>query len=91
MPRAWVTSEAYGALVEVLVQVRQEAGLSQRDLAARLAKPRSYISKIETKERRIDVVELIELANGLGLEPSRMFAAIVDAIERDANLRDAST
>lgn len=91
MPRAWVTSEAYSALIEVLVQVRQEAGLSQRDLAARLAKPRSYISKIETKERRIDVVELIELANGLGLEPSRMFAFIVDAIERESGLRDANT
>lgn len=91
MPRAWVTSEAYSALIEVLVRVRQEAGLSQRDLAARLAKPRSYISKIETKERRIDVVELIELANGLGLEPSRMFASIVDAVERESGLRDAST
>jgi transcriptional regulator with XRE-family HTH domain len=82
MPRAWVTSEAYNALVEVLVQARASAGLSQRDLAERVEKPRSYISKIETKERRIDAIELIDLAEALGIEPRRLFDEVVVAVRQ---------
>lgn len=82
MPRAWVTSEAYSALVEVLVQARQEAGLSQRDLAERLGKPRSYVSKIETKERRIDVLELIDLADALGVDPHDALDRLIIAIKQ---------
>jgi transcriptional regulator with XRE-family HTH domain len=81
MPRAWVTSEAYSALIEVLVQVRQEAGLSQRDLAERLEKPRSYVSKIETKERRIDVLELLDLADGVEISPEALLLRITTAVE----------
>lgn len=80
MPRAWVTSEAYSALVEVLVQVRVDGGLSQRDLAERLEKPRSYISKIETKERRIDVLELLDMAEALGIEPEALLRRITTAV-----------
>lgn len=79
MPRAWVTSEAYSALVKVLVQARQEAGLSQRDVAERLEKPRSYISKIETKERRIDVLELIDLAHALEVDAFELFKTVISA------------
>jgi transcriptional regulator with XRE-family HTH domain len=81
MPRAWVTSEAYSSLIEVLVQVRQEAGLSQRDLAERLEKPRSYVSKIETKERRIDVLELLDLADGVEISPEALLLRITTAVE----------
>lgn len=80
MPRAWVTSEAYNALVEVLVQVRTEARLSQRDLAERLDKPRSYISKIETKERRIDVLELLDMADALDINPQALLHRIIGAV-----------
>ena len=46
------------AVVENLRKARMEAGLRQEDVAQKLGKPQSYISKIERGERRVDVVEL---------------------------------
>lgn len=44
-------------LCQKLKKVRLEAGLTQADLAQRLNKPQSYVAKIETQERRLDLVE----------------------------------
>ncbi len=52
-------------MVQLLVQERLSAALTQRDLAERLKKPRSYVSKIEVCERRIDVMELIHYLRAL--------------------------
>lgn len=43
-----------------------EAGLNQVDVAKRLRKPQSFVSKFETGERRIDPVELRHLARIYG-------------------------
>jgi len=82
MPRAWVTSDAYSAVVAVLVETRKATGLSQRDLSDRLGKPRSYISKIETKERRVDVLEFIELAEALDIQPDDLFGRVTAALRK---------
>lgn len=78
MPRAWVTSPEYDRLVRLLIDARVRAGLSQRTMAERLAKPRSYVSKVETKERRLDVLEFIEWANAAGADPSDLFGTILE-------------
>lgn len=44
-------------LCQRLRQVRLDAGLTQVDLAARLDKPQSFVAKVETQERRLDVIE----------------------------------
>ena len=58
--------ERYRALLARLREARKEAGLSQEAAAARLGVRQKYISKIETGERRIDPVELAELAELYG-------------------------
>lgn len=67
-----VFSDRYALFLAVIVQARKEAGLTQSELASRLGKPQSYISKAERGERRIDVVEFIDLARVLGKEPSEL-------------------
>lgn len=67
-------SRRYGALLNVLIAVRHEAGLTQRELAERLGRPRSYVSKIETAERRVDPVECEEWAKACGKNPLELFA-----------------
>lgn len=57
-------------LCELLAEARTDAGLTQRDLAERLKRPRSYIGKIEVGERRLDVVEFLALCNALEIDPA---------------------
>jgi transcriptional regulator with XRE-family HTH domain len=52
----------YRAMVERLKLARKEAGLTQEEVAERLGKPQSYVSKVERAERRIDPPELARLA-----------------------------
>ncbi|MBN8625965.1 MAG: helix-turn-helix transcriptional regulator [Planctomycetes bacterium] len=54
------------AFLALLKQVRVDAGLRQEDVAKRLKKPQSLISKVESGERRLDVLELRELCIVLG-------------------------
>ncbi|WP_240633804.1 helix-turn-helix domain-containing protein [Caulobacter flavus] len=63
-----------------LVEKRKEAGLTQRELADRLGKPRSFVSKIEGRERRIDVVEFIAIAKALGNPAGDLMAALAAAM-----------
>jgi transcriptional regulator with XRE-family HTH domain len=51
----------------VLRELRAEAGLTQAQLAERLRRPQSYVSKYETGERRLDLIELEEVANAVGV------------------------
>jgi transcriptional regulator with XRE-family HTH domain len=53
-------------LLELLRSIRQEAGVSQEDLARRLGRPQSFVSKYEMGERRIDVLELRLICQALG-------------------------
>jgi len=57
MPKS-IYGEEYKKVVVNLRKARTEVGLRQEDVAQKLNKPQSYISKIERGERRIDVVEL---------------------------------
>ena len=52
----------YQKLIQRLRQARLEAGLTQVEAGKKLKKPQAYISKIERGERRLDAVELNELA-----------------------------
>lgn len=63
-------SPAYRRLTELLVQARQKSGLTQHQVADALQTTQSYIAKVEGGERRIDVVEFMELARILGVGPS---------------------
>ncbi|MHB1936785.1 MAG: helix-turn-helix domain-containing protein [Acidobacteriaceae bacterium] len=49
-------------MVRHLIQARQEAGLTQREVSTRMGRAHSFLSKCETGERRVDVLELLQLA-----------------------------
>lgn len=65
-PEYRLQSPEYRAMVERLKQARQEAGLKQEEVADRLGKPQSYVSKVERAERRIDPPELARFAEIYG-------------------------
>ncbi|MGQ0770718.1 helix-turn-helix domain-containing protein [Acinetobacter baumannii] len=55
----------YQDLIKKLIELRESKNVTQVELARRLNKPQSYVSKIEILERRIDVIELIDWLNVL--------------------------
>jgi transcriptional regulator with XRE-family HTH domain len=57
-----VHSAKYRTFLERLREARKASGLTQVEVAAKLDHPQSYVSKSESGERRIDVVELGEFA-----------------------------
>ena len=57
-------------LRDTLISARIGLGLSQRDLAERLGVTHSVVGKIETGDRRLDVIEFYEYTSELGLVPS---------------------
>lgn len=69
-------SREHRSLCATLAEARSQAGLTQRDLAARLKRPHSYVAKIEGGERRIDVVEFIELARALRIDPVKLLSRV---------------
>ena len=56
-------TQKYQGLLERLRKARFEAGLTQEEVAERLGRNQSFVSRSETGERRVDIVELQALAN----------------------------
>jgi transcriptional regulator with XRE-family HTH domain len=67
-------------LGEVLVRARERAKLKQADVAAKLGLPASYLSKIESGTRRLDVIELIRIAEAMGIDPAELIAEVQEAM-----------
>ena len=57
---------AYQAFLKRLIKARHDAGYLQEEVANRLGKPHSFISKCELGERRLDVIELQQIAKIYG-------------------------
>ena len=61
MSKSIHTSE-YKVIAKKLRDARESIGFTQAEVAEKLGKPQSYVSKIERSERRVDAVELVEFA-----------------------------
>ncbi len=71
------TRSQYLSLRHLLINGRHALGLRQSDLAVRLGKPQSYVSKYETGERRLDVIEFLEVCDALSLDPAGVLEKIL--------------
>ena len=56
---------------ESLKRARKAAGLTQHEVAARLGEHQSFVSRYETGDRQLDVVEFVEVAKAIGIDASR--------------------
>jgi transcriptional regulator with XRE-family HTH domain len=67
-------SKEYEQLREMLIRARKESGLTQFQVAQRLGKPQSFVSKYERGERRLDVIEFVEVVRALNREAGDFLA-----------------
>ncbi|MDT9136299.1 helix-turn-helix transcriptional regulator, partial [Escherichia coli] len=71
-----VFSQRYTKLSSALISARHESNLTQIDLAKKLRRPQSFVSKYERGERRLDVIEFIEVAEALRIVPGQVIDEI---------------
>jgi transcriptional regulator with XRE-family HTH domain len=60
----------------MLIQARKDAGLTQTEVAVRLGRLQSYVSKYECGERRLDLIEFLEIADVLNLNIESFIQAL---------------
>ena len=72
-------SPAHEVLCEILVAARQKADLTQQAVAKRLGRPQSFIAKYEGGERRIDVLEFLEISEAIKADPLVLMRALQKA------------
>ncbi|MEH6741052.1 MAG: helix-turn-helix transcriptional regulator [Sulfitobacter sp.] len=81
-----IRSSGHEALREALIAARKAAGLTQADLAKKLRCHQSLIARLESGQRRIDVIEMIALARAIGLNANELLASAELATELDHRL-----
>lgn len=71
-----IHSAPYIHLLKLLVERRNEAGLSQSQVAEKLGRPQSYVSKFERGERRLDVIEFLEVCRHLDTDAYALLRSV---------------
>ena len=75
MPRSQ-HSARYKKFCGLLIEARREKGLTQAELARRLRKPQSFVAKYEGGERRLDVIEFLEILEALNVPATRLIRRV---------------
>jgi transcriptional regulator with XRE-family HTH domain len=79
MEKSVFTAE-YRALLSLLRETRQAAGISQTELAERLGQSQSFVSKVEIGERRLDLIQVRTICRTLGTTLPAFVAALEDRL-----------
>ena len=62
-------TNAYEVFRSVMISARKQKKITQQDLATLLNKPQSFVSKYESGERRLDIVEFFYITKKMQLDP----------------------
>ncbi|MGJ8596781.1 helix-turn-helix domain-containing protein [Sulfitobacter sp.] len=79
-------SEGHIALIEALIEARKTKGISQAELAELLKCHQSFVARIESGQRRIDVPELVILSRALNADASVLLETVSRAVPVGARI-----
>ncbi|WP_366079887.1 helix-turn-helix transcriptional regulator [Sphingomonas sp.] len=72
----------YRQLIERLSAERRTLNMTQAELAIKLGLHKQFVSRVELGERRLDVIELVDFARALGIDPASLVTAVGTPSER---------
>ena len=75
--------QSYGVLTQRLVEARVAKGVTQIELAELLGRPQSFVSKVEGGDRRLDVIEFLQIITALNVDPEPIIQSVAAAIAND--------
>lgn len=78
-----IFTERYNRFRLSLIDARKAKDLTQVELARKLKRPQSFVSKCERGERRLDVVEFFEVARALGIDPLAFLKELYGAATKE--------
>jgi transcriptional regulator with XRE-family HTH domain len=78
-------------LVGLLIEERKRRGIRQQDLARRLHQHQSFVSRLESGARRIDVFEFLNLAQAIGFNPNNALKRIQNGGARNGSKAKAKS
>ncbi|QLE56404.1 helix-turn-helix domain-containing protein [Nostoc sp. TCL26-01] len=78
-----VFTERYNRFRQLLIKARQASKLTQAELSTKLSRPQSYVSKYERGERRLDLIEFLEIVEALQVEPETFIKKLLEEKEEN--------
>ena len=75
MPNS-LSDPRYRRIIDRLRDARIEAGFTQAFLAEKLGRPQSFVAKVEGYERRLDLLEFVQIAEAIGVNRSKILADV---------------
>lgn len=84
-------SDEYEVAPVLLSRLRQDAGLTLRDMAKILDRSHGHVHRMETRQRPIELVEFCRMARAAGLDPADALRRFLEAWEEQAHARNALT
>lgn len=78
-----IYDERYKELIEALRTARRVAGITQQQVALELDKPQSFVAKFEGRERRLDMIEFLQVADSIGWNPFPLLEKTFEKMTRD--------
>lgn len=79
----------YAALRDELKRVRKVSGMTQRELAEKLGVPHSWIAKVESGERRIDLIEFCWFLAACGADSRELTERMIETIQKRERAKSA--
>ncbi|MGX9182131.1 helix-turn-helix domain-containing protein [Mesorhizobium sp. BHbdii] len=75
MPKS-LRSPRHQRFLDQLISLRKASGLTQTQVAEKLGRPQSFVAKYEGGERRLDVVEFLDVTAALGVDPCEILSKL---------------
>lgn len=66
----------------LLIEAREKARLTQAEVSIKLGRPQSFVAKYEGGERRLDVIELLQVCTALGIDPHQIILQMQERTNR---------
>jgi len=70
----------YVVFRKIMIAQRERAGITQASIAETLGVPQSFVSKYESGERRVDVVEFVQICQAIGVKPGKIIEDLLSQI-----------
>lgn len=78
-----VHTPEYATFRRLLVEKREQAGITQATIADSLGVPQSFVSKYESGERRLDVIEFIQICQAIGVSPQWVIKELLSNVSNE--------